>query len=93
MLNCLNLNQYATASAQPGLSVEVVVNKFLPFPPFEAQEAIAVYLDQKTPLIDRQITLIDQLDDLLNQQRKAIIHEAVTGKIDLSAVSLEKIET
>ena len=24
------------------------------------------------------------LDDLLKQQRKAIIHEAVTGKIDLS---------
>lgn len=93
MLNCLNLNQYATASAQPGLSVEVVVNKFLPFPPFEVQQAIVGYLDQKTPRIDRQITLIDQLDDLLKQQRKAIIHEAVTGKIDLSAVSLEKVET
>jgi type I restriction enzyme S subunit len=36
-----------------------------------------------------QITLIDQLDDLLKQQRKAIIHAAVTGRIDLSAAPPE----
>lgn len=36
-----------------------------------------------------QITLIDQPDDLLKQQRKAIIHEAVTGKIDLPAAPPE----
>jgi type I restriction enzyme S subunit len=83
-LRCMNLNQYATASAQPGLSVEVVVNKFLPFPPLEEQRVIAAGLDQKTSRIDRQIALIDQLDDLLKQQRKALIYEAVTGKIDLS---------
>ena len=64
------------------------MNKFLPFPPFEKQQAIAAYLDQKAPQIDRQITLIDQLDDLLKEQRKAIIHEAVTGKIDLSSAPL-----
>jgi hypothetical protein len=36
-----------------------------------------------------QITFIDQLDDLLKQQRKAIIHKTVTGKIDLSAAPPE----
>jgi type I restriction enzyme S subunit len=39
--------------------------------------------------IARQITRIDQLDDLLKQQRKAIIHEAVTGKTDLSLAALD----
>lgn len=53
-------------------------------PPKEEQEAIAEFLDRKLSQIDRQIVLIDQFDDLLKQQRKAIIHEAVTGKIDLS---------
>lgn len=53
-------------------------------PPKEEQEAIAVFLDRKLSQIDSQIVLIDQLEDLLKQQRKAIIHEAVTGKIDLS---------
>jgi restriction endonuclease S subunit len=81
-------NQYSTTSARPDLSVEVVVHKFLPFLPFEAQQAIVGYLDRKTPLIARQITQIDQLDDLLQQQRKAILLEAVTGKIDLSAAPL-----
>lgn len=53
-------------------------------PPLEEQEAIAAFLDRKLSQIDRQIALIDRLDGLLQQQRKAIIHEAVTGKIDLS---------
>jgi type I restriction enzyme S subunit len=53
-------------------------------PPLEEQEEIAAFLDRKLSQIDRQIALIDRLDDLLQQQRKAIIHEAVTGKIDLS---------
>lgn len=54
-------------------------------PPKKEQEEIAAFLDRKLSQIDRQIALIDQLNDLLQQQRKAIIHEAVTGKIDLSA--------
>lgn len=53
-------------------------------PPNSEQEEIATFLDRKLSQIDRQIALIDQLDDLLQQQRKAIIHEAVTGKIDLT---------
>lgn len=57
------------------------------------RKEITAFLDRKLSQIARQITLIDQLDDLLKQQRKAIIHEAVTGKIDLSAAPLEKVET
>lgn len=53
------------------------------------QQAIVDFLDRKKSQINRQITLIDQLHDLLQQQRKAIIHEAVTGKIDLSSAILE----
>jgi len=54
-------------------------------PPLAEQNEIATFLDRKLSQIDRQTMLIDQLDELLQQQRKAIIHEAVTGKIDLSA--------
>ena len=45
-------------------------------------------LTPKLSQIARQITLIDQLDDLLQQQRKAIIHVAVTGKMNLSGATL-----
>jgi type I restriction enzyme S subunit len=53
-------------------------------PPLAEQSQIAAFLDRKLSQINRQIDLIDQLDDLLKQQRKALIYEAVTGKIDLS---------
>ncbi len=56
-------------------------------PPLNEQQEIVGFLDRKHSQIARQITLIDQLDDLLKQQRKALIHEAVTGKIDLSQES------
>ena len=75
------------------LSLDDVRNVWQAVPPLDEQIEIADFLDQRLSKIARQITLIDQLDDLLKQQRKAIIHEAVTGKIDLSAVSLERVET
>ena len=75
------------------LSLDDVRNVWQAVPPLDEQIEIADFLDQRLSKIARQITLIDQLDELLKQQRKAIIHEAVTGKIDLSAVSLEKVET
>ena len=54
-------------------------------PPLKEQVEIAAFLDRKLSQIDRQVALIYHLDELLQQQRKAIIHEAITGKIDLSA--------
>lgn len=71
------------------LSLDDVRNVWLAVPPLDEQEEIAAFLDRKLSQIDRQITLIDQLDDLLKQQRKAIIHEAVTGKIDLSGAPVD----
>ncbi len=71
------------------LSLDDVRNVWLAVPPLDEQVEIADFLDLRLSKIARQITLIDQLDDLLQQQRKAIIHEAVTGKIDLSSAILE----
>ncbi len=67
------------------LSLDDVRNVWLAVPPLDEQREMAAFLDARLDKIARQIALIDQLDDLLRQQRKAIIHEAVTGKIDLSA--------
>ena len=59
-------------------------NIWIALPPLDEQQAIAEFLDCKLAQIDKQITLIDRLELLLKEQRKALIHEAVTGKIDLS---------
>ena len=56
----------------------------IPVPPFNEQERIAEFLDLKTAQIDKQLSLIERLEALLIEIRKALIHEAVTGKIDLS---------
>lgn len=66
------------------LSLDDVRNVWLAVPPFDEQSEIATYLDKRLDKIARQIALIDRLQALLREQRKAIIHEAVTGKIDLS---------
>lgn len=49
-LEQLNLNQYATATAQPGLSVEKLKVVPVPVPPVGEQERIAAKLDQALPL-------------------------------------------
>lgn len=55
-------------------------------PPLTEQLAIANHLDQQTQQIDTQLATLDEQVRVLKELRKAIIHEAVTGKIDLSEV-------
>lgn len=52
-LRALNLNQYATATAQPGLSVANIVNVLIPLPPVAEQKRIVAKLDEILPLCDR----------------------------------------
>ena len=77
-------------AARDGLNFESIGQLPIPFPPtYDERRKIVDRVSNRVANINRQINLIDQLDDLLQQQRKAIIHEAVTGKIDLSSAILE----
>lgn len=67
------------------LSLDDVRNVWLPLPPFDEQREIAAYLDQRLDKIATQINLIERLEALLKEQRKSLVHEAVTGKIDLAS--------
>ena len=72
-------------AARDGLNFESIGQLPIPLPPTDDERRkIVDRVSNRVANINRQINLIDQLDDLLQQQRKAIIHEAVTGKIDLS---------
>jgi type I restriction enzyme S subunit len=71
-------------AAREGLNFEQIGNLFIVSPPPEEQRAIAKHLDQRTQHIDAQLATLDEQAQLLKELRKAIIHEAVTGKIDLS---------
>lgn len=74
-----NLNQYAfETAAQPGLAVSVIINKFIPYPPFAEQEKIANFLDEKCGEIDSIRTSTIRQIELLNEYKKSFITEAVT---------------
>ena len=54
-----------------------------PCPPFEEQAAIARYLDHADRRIRRCIQAKEKLVELLEEQRQALINEAVTGRVDV----------
>jgi len=60
-------------------------NKFysitVPVPPFHEQKTIANYLDEKISAIDKVIKNINLITDKLQELRKTLIYNVVTGKI------------
>ncbi|MFC2545038.1 MAG: restriction endonuclease subunit S, partial [Aggregatibacter sp.] len=85
LLITMNLNQYSTSAAQPGISAEVIGRLRVPFPNFKEQTAITHYLDTKlgeiNALIDKQQTLLEKLAE----QRTAVITQAVTKGLNPAA--------
>ena len=55
----------------------------LALPPLPEQSAIARFLDHITSRIDRYIRAKEKLVELLEEQKQVIVHEAVTGRIDV----------
>ena len=83
ILGAMNLNQYSISAAQPGLSVERVLNLSLPVPTPREQAAIVRFLDHADRRIRRYIRAKERLMALLEEQKQAIIHQAVMGRIDV----------
>ncbi len=59
-------------------------DSYLPLPPKQEQTNIANFLDYKTEKINRFIKKKKQLIKLLNEQKAAIINQAVTKGIDIN---------
>ena len=55
----------------------------VPLPPLREQAAIARFLDHADRRIRRYIRAKERLIELLEKERQAIIHQAVTGEIDV----------
>ena len=83
LLQAMNLNQYSIAAAQPGLSVDRVLNLWAPVPPQCEQAAIARFLDHMDYRIQKYIRGKEKLIALLDEYKQALIHQAVTGQIDV----------
>ena len=64
-LEALNLNQYATATAQPGLAVRNINEVPIPLPPLAEQHRIVRALEQFMPLLDEYARKEKALAELL----------------------------
>jgi len=64
------------------LTKEKLENLFFLIPPLKEQTQIADFLDEKTAEIDEAIALKNQLITLLQEEKSALINEAVTKGID-----------
>ena len=67
-----------------GLSHDDILSTSVPLPPLEEQRAIVRYLDHTDEIINRYISAKERLISLLEEQRQAVIHQAVTRGLDLN---------
>ena len=84
-LMALNLNKYATATAQPGLAVSNVLEVMCPLPPLNEGERIIKKLALLIPLVENY-NAIQEKQNALNSSikerlKKSILQEALQGKL------------
>ena len=84
-LTALNLNQYATATAQPGLAVSKIIECLIPVPPRSEQNRIVAKIRLLIPCLERFQYAQDKLDtlneDINNRLKKSILQEAIQGHL------------
>lgn len=67
----------------PRADWQFIGNMRIPLPPLSEQRAIAHFLDHANKRIQRHIHAKEKLIKLLEEQKQVIIHQAVTGQIDV----------
>ena len=77
----LNLNQYATSTAQPGLSVATINEVLLPVPPIDEQRRIANEIEKWFDLIKEIESGKVELKSYIKQTKSKILDLAISGKL------------
>jgi type I restriction enzyme, S subunit len=85
LLRTMNLNQYSTSAAQPGLAADALGELRVVVPPLPEQKAIAAFLERETGKIDALVAEQRRLIELLKEKRQAVISHAVTKGLDPAA--------
>lgn len=80
-LRALNLNQYATSVAQPGLAVNRIEKVLIPLPPILEQKRIVERIESSYSVLDTIDTLQSQYQDNLATLKSKIIDAGIQGKL------------
>ena len=83
VLQWAGLDRVTKDSAIPGLDRQDAYEKVVAIPPLTEQTAIARFLDHFDQKVICYIQAKQKLLQLLEEQKQAIIHQAVTGQIDV----------
>jgi len=83
LLRSITKADHAGKSAVPGLDRNDLFQIVVPVSPLPEQTAIVRFLDHADRRIQRYIRAKQELIALLEEQKQAIIHQAVTGRIDV----------
>ena len=81
VLEAMNLNQYATATAQPGLSVATVNEVDVLLPPLEEQNRIADFVLKYLEIIEHLESGTNDLMRSLEKAKSKILDLAIHGKL------------
>ena len=79
----LRLDEITRDSAVPGLERKHAYQKLVMVPPHPEQTAIVRFLDHADRRIRRYLRAKEKLIALLEEQKQAVIQQAVTGRIDV----------
>ncbi|MBP9887685.1 MAG: restriction endonuclease subunit S, partial [Leptospiraceae bacterium] len=75
------MESYYAGSALKRITLDIIVNLFIPLPPLPEQKAIAEFLDGETARIDALVEKAKISIELSKEKRQALISAVVTGKI------------
>lgn len=80
VFEAMNLGQYSKASAQPVISSETLSSLKFVEPSLDEQKTISAFLDEKCSEIDATIAEKQKQLETLEEYKKSLIFEYVTGK-------------
>ena len=77
------IKRMVSTTTYPNLKVEEYISNLIPIPPSKDEQVkIAAFLDRKTGQIDELIRIKERRIELLQEQRTALINQAVTKGLD-----------
>lgn len=81
LLKAVNFENEINQTALPALGINDIENFKIPLPPLQMQQRIVDHLDATVFRLNRIESLLRRQAELLKEQRQALIHEVVTGKM------------